>query len=42
MKFLIHSNSPTVSTGYGVQCRHLADLLADAGHEVAVGSTSIK
>lgn len=39
MKFLIHSNSPTVSTGYGVQCRHLADLLADAGHEVAVGST---
>lgn len=39
MKFLIHSNSPTVSTGYGVQCAQLADALAEAGHDVAVGST---
>ena len=39
MKFLIHSNAPTQPTGYGVQTRHLADLLAAAGHDVAVSCT---
>jgi glycosyltransferase involved in cell wall biosynthesis len=39
MKFLIHSNGPTISTGYGVQTRYLADRLAAAGHEVAVSCT---
>ena len=39
MKFLIHSNGPTIGTGYGVQTRHLADLLADAGHDVAISVT---
>ena len=39
MKFLIHANAPTIPTGYGVQCRHLADKLTQAGHEVAVSST---
>ena len=39
MKFLIHSNAPTIPTGYGVQTRHLATLLAAAGHDVAVSCT---
>lgn len=39
MKFLIHSNGPTISTGYGVQARYLSDRLAAAGHEVAVSCT---
>ena len=39
MKFLIHSNAPTVATGYGVQTRLLADRLAADGHEVAVSCT---
>ncbi|HUV18009.1 MAG TPA: glycosyltransferase [Ilumatobacteraceae bacterium] len=39
MKFLIHSNAPTIATGYGVQTAYLADRLAEAGHEVAVSCT---
>lgn len=39
VKFLIHSNGPTIATGYGVQTRHLATLLAAAGHDVAVSCT---
>jgi glycosyltransferase involved in cell wall biosynthesis len=39
VKFLIHGNTPTVKTGYGVQAAHLADKLTQAGHEVAVSST---
>jgi glycosyltransferase involved in cell wall biosynthesis len=39
VKFLIHSNGPTISTGYGVQTALLADRLAGAGHEVAVSCT---
>lgn len=39
MKLLIHANAPTIPTGYGVQCRYLADRLADAGHEVAISCT---
>lgn len=39
MKFLLHANAPTIATGYGVQCRYLADRLADAGHEVAISAT---
>jgi glycosyltransferase involved in cell wall biosynthesis len=39
VKFLIHSNAPTVATGYGVQTRLLADRLAADGHEVAVSCT---
>jgi glycosyltransferase involved in cell wall biosynthesis len=38
MKFLIHSNGPNVSTGYGVQCRYLATRLKAAGHDVAVAA----
>jgi glycosyltransferase involved in cell wall biosynthesis len=38
-RFLIHSNGPNIATGYGVQTRHLADLLADHGHEVAISCT---
>lgn len=38
-KILIHSNGPTVKTGYGVQCALLAERLADAGYEVAVSCT---
>jgi glycosyltransferase involved in cell wall biosynthesis len=38
-KILIHSNAPTVATGYGVQCRHLANELCAAGYEVAVSAT---
>ena len=39
MKFLLHGNAPTITTGYGVQARYLADLLAEAGHEVAISCT---
>lgn len=39
MKFLIHSNGPTIATGYGVQTRYLIDALASQGHEVAVSCT---
>lgn len=39
MRFLIHGNAPSVATGYGVQVRHLADRLANAGHEVAISCT---
>lgn len=36
MKFLISSNGPNTSTGYGVQCALLCDRLVRDGHEVAV------
>lgn len=39
MKFIIHSNSPAIPTGYGVQTRYLVDQLASAGHDVAVSCT---
>lgn len=39
MKFLIHGNTPTVLTGYGVQSRYLADRLTRDGHQVAFSST---
>lgn len=39
MKLLIHSNAPTVKTGYGVQVALLADRLASDGHDVAVSAT---
>ena len=39
MKFLIHSNGPTIATGYGVQTRQLADRLASDGHDVAISCT---
>lgn len=39
MKFLVHSNGPTVSTGYGVQCANLIRRLRDDGHKVAVSVT---
>lgn len=39
MKFLIHSNAPNQATGYGVQTRYLADMLSQAGHDVAVSCT---
>jgi len=38
VKFMIHGNS-VGNTGYGVQVRHLATLLSDAGHDVAISST---
>ena len=36
MKILLHSNGPSVPTGYGVQTALLATRLRDAGHEVAI------
>jgi glycosyltransferase involved in cell wall biosynthesis len=39
MKFLIYGNSPLVGTGYGVQIKHLALRLKQAGHDVAVACT---
>ena len=39
MKVLIHSNAPTVYTGYGVQCALLARRLRDDGHDVAISCT---
>ena len=38
-KVLIHSNGPTVSTGYGVQTAMLARRLKAAGHHVAISCT---
>jgi glycosyltransferase involved in cell wall biosynthesis len=39
VKFLLHGNSPTVKTGYGVQIGQLAEQLQAAGHEVAISAT---
>jgi glycosyltransferase involved in cell wall biosynthesis len=39
MRFLIHSNGPNVSTGYGVQCAQLVERMREAGHDVAVSAT---
>ncbi len=39
MRFLLHGNSPTAKTGYGVQIGYLADCLKAAGHEVAISNT---
>lgn len=39
MKFLIHSNAPTIATGYGVQTALLSQRLLAAGHDVAVSCT---
>jgi glycosyltransferase involved in cell wall biosynthesis len=39
MKFLIHSNSATSKTGYGVQVALLVNRLADDGHDVAISAT---
>lgn len=39
MKFLIHSNGPNTSTGYGVQTRLLVERLKAAGHDPAVSCT---
>jgi glycosyltransferase involved in cell wall biosynthesis len=39
MKLLIHSNSATSKTGYGVQTALLVDRLADDGHDVAISAT---
>ncbi len=36
MKILLHSNSPVMPTGYGVQTALLATRLRDAGHDVAI------
>lgn len=38
-KFLVHGNSPTAKTGYGVQIRQLVRQLALDGHEPACSST---
>lgn len=39
MKLLIHSNSATSKTGYGVQVALLAERLADDGYDVAISAT---
>ena len=39
MKVLLHSNSPTAATGYGVQTALLAARLTDDGHDVAISAT---
>ena len=39
MKFLVHSNSATVATGYGVQTKLLVDRLVGDGHQVAISAT---
>ena len=39
LKILLHSNSPTSKTGYGVQTALLAARLADDGHDVAISAT---
>jgi glycosyltransferase involved in cell wall biosynthesis len=36
MRVLIAANAPFASTGYGVQCKHLCNILKLLGHEVAV------
>jgi glycosyltransferase involved in cell wall biosynthesis len=38
VKILIHSNGPTVLTGYGVQVNLLAKRLQAAGHDVAISA----
>ena len=38
MRVLIHSEAPFMSTGYGIPCRQVAVLLAEAGHEVIVSA----
>lgn len=38
MKFLIHSNHPTTSSGYGIQTAQLAVRLQAAGHQVAISA----
>lgn len=38
-RVLIHSNAPTAPTGYGVQTRYLATMLAADGYDVAVSCT---
>lgn len=38
MKILIHSNAPWVPSGYGQQCRLVAGLLRDLGHQVAISA----
>jgi glycosyltransferase involved in cell wall biosynthesis len=39
MKILIHSNTPSTPSGYGVQCALLVDRLVADGHVVAVSAT---
>ena len=39
MKILVHSNSATVATGYGVQTKLLVDRLVEDGHKVAISAT---
>ncbi len=39
MKILVHSNSATVATGYGVQTKLLVDRLVEDGHTVAISAT---
>jgi len=39
MKILIHSNSATSKTGYGVQVALLVDRLVGDGHDVAISAT---
>jgi len=39
VKILLHSNSATVKTGYGVQIALLADRLTRDGHQVAISAT---
>lgn len=36
MRLILHSNSPVMPTGYGIQTALLAARLRDAGHEVAI------
>lgn len=36
MRVLLHSNSPKMPTGYGIQTALLATRLRDAGHQVAI------
>lgn len=36
MRILFHSNSPTLSTGYGTQCAIWAPRLKSLGHDVAI------
>ena len=39
MKILVHSNSATTKTGYGVQVALLVDRLVGDGHDVAISAT---
>lgn len=38
MRVLIQSEAPFMSTGYGIPCRQVAALLAEAGHEVIISA----